>query len=131
MIKPSGATRASERTEDGAAVPTRTPLDARTTVCAEMAPNKPGNKGGPASQRLKVVVRKLPPDLPAKVFWSTTAQWITREDQEQAHDGVPGAEKVLWSQYRPGKVRKRCAFAPGSRWSLSSCCSKAHTRVHA
>ncbi|GAA5875017.1 hypothetical protein JCM3774_000474 [Rhodotorula dairenensis] len=69
-----------------------------------MAPNKPGSKGGPAAQRLKVVVRKLPPDLPARVFWTTTAQWITREDQDA--DGLPGAERVAWTQYRPGKVRK-------------------------
>jgi regulator of nonsense transcripts 3 len=72
-----------------------------------MAPNKAGHKGGAPGQRLKVVVRKLPPDLPPKVFWQTTAQWITREDSDA--EGVPGAERVAWSQYRQGKVRKRCA----------------------
>lgn len=74
-----------------------------------MAPSKAGHKGGPPGQRLKVVVRKLPPDLPPKVFWQTTAQWITREDTDADADEYPAAERVVWSQYRQGKVRKRCA----------------------
>lgn len=74
-----------------------------------MAPNKAGHKGGAPGQRLKVVVRKLPPDLPPNVFWQTTAQWITREDGDAGEH--PGAERVVWSQYRQGKVRKRSAYS--------------------
>lgn len=70
-----------------------------------MAPGKATNKGQP-QQRLKIVVRRLPPDLPAAVFWKSVAPWVTREDSDAP--GLDGSERVLWSEYRPGKVRKRC-----------------------
>lgn len=77
-----------------------------------MAPNKSANKGagGGGPQRLKVVVRKLPADLPADVFWRTTSPWIAREGQQHANGDASTAETVVWSQYRQGKVRR--AYVP-------------------
>lgn len=69
-----------------------------------MPPNKSDSKGH-GNQRLKLVVRRLPPDLPPAVFWKTVSPWITREDAED--DGQEGAEKAVWSHYKQGKVRRR------------------------
>ncbi|BGP22665.1 regulatorof nonsense transcripts 3 [Rhodotorula toruloides] len=68
-----------------------------------MAPNKSGSKGQ-GNQRLKLVVRRLPPDLPPAVFWKTVSSWVTREGADG--EGLEGAEQVVWSQYKQGKVRR-------------------------
>lgn len=53
--------------------------------------------GSTVSQpRLKVVVRRLPPNLPEHVFWETVSPWVSRD----------GPEAVTWSYYRPGKLRQ-------------------------
>lgn len=49
----------------------------------------------PGSERLKTVVRRLPPNLPEVVFWQSVEAWVT--DQT-----------VTWKTYFPGKLRKRC-----------------------
>ncbi|KAK4058831.1 hypothetical protein OIO90_000277 [Microbotryomycetes sp. JL221] len=76
-------------------------------------PPKGGNKAGSQpqqpQQRLKVVVRRLPADLPEAVFWKSVAPWVIRHDDssnESQAQAQPGAEKVAWCQYKPGKVRK-------------------------
>jgi len=75
-----------------------------------MAPPKATNKG--PQPRLKIVVRRLPADLPPAVFWRTVQPWITREtDDGPATDT---AERVTWSDYRQGKLRRRCAPASPS-----------------
>lgn len=48
----------------------------------------------PGSERLKTVVRRLPPNLPEAVFWQSVEAWVT--DQT-----------VSWKVYYPGKFRKR------------------------
>jgi hypothetical protein len=64
-------------------------------------------KNQPPAPRLKIVVRRLPPNLPEAVFWASTAPWIVRESDVDAE--VPeGAERVAWSCFRAGKVRRRC-----------------------
>ncbi|BGO97548.1 hypothetical protein RTG_01519 [Rhodotorula toruloides ATCC 204091] len=68
-----------------------------------MAPTKSGSKSQ-GNQRLKLVVRRLPPDLPPAVFWKTVSPWVTREDVDD--EGQEGAEKVVWSEYKQGKVRR-------------------------
>lgn len=68
-----------------------------------MPPKQP-NKG--PSARTKIVVRRLPPDLPESVFWQSVSPWVTRETAAEG-EGQSTAEIVLWSHYRPGKIRKR------------------------
>ena len=44
--------------------------------------------------RLKTVVRRLPPNLPEDVFWQSVQTWVTDES-------------VSWKLFYPGKVGKR------------------------
>ncbi|KAK0469006.1 Smg-4/UPF3 family-domain-containing protein [Desarmillaria tabescens] len=46
------------------------------------------------TERLKTVVRRLPPNLPEEIFWQSVQTWVT--------DGT-----VIWKTYYPGKFRKR------------------------
>ncbi len=50
------------------------------------------------TERLKTVVRRLPPNLPEDVFWQSVQQWVT--------DGT-----VVWKEYHQGKFRKRSVAA--------------------
>ena len=51
------------------------------------------------AERLKTVVRRLPPNLPEEVFWHSVQAWVTDET-------------VTWKSYHPGKLRtKRCVAA--------------------
>ncbi|KAH9925165.1 Smg-4/UPF3 family-domain-containing protein [Fomitopsis serialis] len=53
---------------------------------------KSANK--PQTERLKTVVRRLPPNLPEDIFWQSVQQWVTDET-------------VQWKAYYQGKFRKR------------------------
>ena len=55
--------------------------------------NKAGNSGGPIKDKVKAVIRRLPPNLPEDVFWQSVQQWVTDD-------------AVLWKAFYPGKVRK-------------------------
>ncbi|KAG7442933.1 uncharacterized protein BT62DRAFT_922365 [Guyanagaster necrorhizus] len=46
------------------------------------------------AERLKTVVRRLPPNLPEEIFWQSVQTWVTDET-------------VIWKTYCPGKLRKR------------------------
>jgi regulator of nonsense transcripts 3 len=46
--------------------------------------------------RLKVIVRRLPPNLPEEVFWQSVLPWVTDET-------------ASWRVFHPGKTRKRWA----------------------
>ncbi|KAJ7079765.1 Smg-4/UPF3 family-domain-containing protein [Mycena belliarum] len=49
----------------------------------------------PAStERLKTVVRRLPPNLPEPIFWQSVQSWVSDET-------------VTWKAFYPGKLRKR------------------------
>jgi len=52
--------------------------------------------------RLKTVVRRLPPNLPEDIFWGSVQQWVTEET-------------VTWKVYYPGKLRVKYAspYHPG------------------
>lgn len=63
------------------------------------------SKGETSTARLKVVVRRLPPDLPEAIFWSSVSPWIIREKEVVERDQEQGRERVLWSCYRAGQVR--------------------------
>ena len=47
-----------------------------------------------SNERLKTVIRRLPPNLPEDVFWKSVEPWVTDDT-------------VLWKMYYPGKLRKR------------------------
>jgi Smg-4/UPF3 family len=46
------------------------------------------------TERLKVVIRRLPPNLPEDIFWQTVQQWVTEET-------------TSWKVFYPGKFKKR------------------------
>ncbi|KAF7348333.1 Regulator of nonsense transcripts UPF3 [Mycena sanguinolenta] len=48
----------------------------------------------PSNERLKAVVRRLPPNLPEEIFWQSVQPWVTDET-------------VTWKAFFPGKLRKR------------------------
>ncbi|KAJ8507385.1 hypothetical protein ONZ45_g10235 [Pleurotus djamor] len=48
----------------------------------------------PTNERLKAVVRRLPPNLPEEIFWGSVQAWVA--------DG-----SVNWKIYYPGKASKR------------------------
>ena len=61
------------------------------------ARSQPALNGG--AERLKTVVRRLPPNLPEEVFWQSVQAWVTEDT-------------VSWKAYYPGKFRtKRCVHA--------------------
>ncbi|KIK00982.1 hypothetical protein K443DRAFT_582423 [Laccaria amethystina LaAM-08-1] len=47
-----------------------------------------------STERLKTVVRRLPPNLPEEVFWQSVQPWVTEE-------------AVSWKVFYAGKARKR------------------------
>jgi regulator of nonsense transcripts 3 len=51
-------------------------------------------KAAPNVERLKTVVRRLPPNLPEEVFWNSVANWVTEDS-------------VAWKTFCPGKLAKR------------------------
>ncbi|GAA5983440.1 hypothetical protein JCM5350_007651 [Sporobolomyces pararoseus] len=72
-----------------------------------MAPGK--SKPSQPNQRLKAIVRRLPPDLPPTVFWKTVEPWVQR--QSTAEGGQEPQENkendtVAWSEFKQGIVRK-------------------------
>ncbi|KIK82630.1 hypothetical protein PAXRUDRAFT_153590 [Paxillus rubicundulus Ve08.2h10] len=46
------------------------------------------------AERLKTVVRRLPPNLPEEIFWQSVQAWVSDET-------------VTWRAFYPGKTRKR------------------------
>jgi hypothetical protein len=45
-------------------------------------------------ERLKTVVRRLPPNLPEDVFWQSVQSWVNEDT-------------ASWKMFYPGKMRKR------------------------
>ena len=52
------------------------------------------SQGKSQNERLKVVVRRLPPNLPEEIFWQSVAEWVSDET-------------VLWKTFHAGKVKRR------------------------
>ncbi|KAI0252763.1 Smg-4/UPF3 family-domain-containing protein [Lactifluus subvellereus] len=46
------------------------------------------------TERLKTIVRRLPPNLPEQIFWESVHTWVTDDT-------------VLWKEFYPGKLRKK------------------------
>ncbi|KAI6035770.1 Smg-4/UPF3 family-domain-containing protein [Pisolithus marmoratus] len=52
------------------------------------------NDNSNGTERLKTVVRRLPPNLPEEVFWQSVQTWVTEET-------------ATWKVFCPGKLKKR------------------------
>ncbi|KAF8128566.1 Smg-4/UPF3 family-domain-containing protein [Boletus edulis] len=52
------------------------------------------------AERLKTVVRRLPPNLPEEIFWQSVQAWVTEDT-------------VTWKSYHPGKLRTKRANKEG------------------
>ena len=61
----------------------------------EKKPKPTGGGQKSQTERLKTVVRRLPPNLPEEIFWQSVAKWVTDET-------------VTWKTYYPGKFKTRC-----------------------
>jgi len=46
------------------------------------------------NERLKIVVRRLPPNLPEDLFWQSVQRWVTDET-------------TTWRVFQTGKFRKK------------------------
>jgi hypothetical protein len=46
------------------------------------------------NERLKIIVRRLPPNLPEDLFWQSVLPWVTEET-------------TIWKIFYPGKLRKK------------------------
>ena len=55
------------------------------------------NHNANGTERLKTVVRRLPPNLPEDVFWQSVQAWVTDDT-------------VTWKVYHPGKLRRRTVY---------------------
>ncbi|KAN0109074.1 Smg-4/UPF3 family domain containing protein [Russula decolorans] len=53
-----------------------------------------GQSKANGAERLKTVVRRLPPNLPEQIFWQSVQTWVTDDS-------------VIWKEYCPGKVKKK------------------------
>jgi len=53
------------------------------------------------NERLKTIVRRLPPNLPEEIFWQSVQPWVTDDS-------------ISWKVFHAGKLRKRCVSLPRS-----------------
>ena len=92
---------------------TRTAMSAATDS-PKKSKSKPSkekkSQGKSQNERLKVVVRRLPPNLPEEIFWQSVSDWVSDET-------------VSWKSFHAGKVRKRWALVLGrstfTYWDLT------------
>lgn len=79
------------------------PMSSATTEATKKSQSRPKankekrqgqSKGGGGTERLKTVVRRLPPNLPEHIFWQSVQGWVTDDT-------------VLWKEFYPGKVKKK------------------------
>ena len=76
---------------------TRTAMSAVTDSPKKSKPRPSKEKksqGKSQNERLKVVVRRLPPNLPEEIFWQSVSDWVSDET-------------VSWKSFHAGKVKKR------------------------
>lgn len=52
------------------------------------------HKANQPSERFKIIVRRLPPNLPEDIFWQSVQNWVTDET-------------TTWKIYYTGKLRKK------------------------
>ncbi|KAI9438318.1 Smg-4/UPF3 family-domain-containing protein [Lactarius indigo] len=76
-------------------------MSTATTESSKKPQSKPkskekrqGQTKASGTERLKTIVRRLPPNLPEHIFWQSVQPWVTDDT-------------VLWKEFYPGKSRKR------------------------
>lgn len=78
-----------------------------------------GGGGAAGQQKLKIVVRRLPPNIPEDIFWTSTEQWVNDETAgwRSFRKGKVAKSSVLSfsSTSRPGLYRRLTALSFGSR----------------
>lgn len=92
----------------------------RPRAAADTMGGKPRGGGPPPSRRKprkprrKIVVRDLPPHLPADVFWSTVSPWVRIAAGTPSTDGAQPVRAaadqpatVVYAEYIPGKRSER------------------------
>jgi hypothetical protein len=85
---PTDSPKVNSKTGEGKSVPTGDkPAKKRTKKKLKRHPRK-------ATLKTKVIVRRLPPNLPEKIFMDSVKPWISEET-------------VDYSLYVPGKLSKR------------------------
>lgn len=81
-----------------------------------VGPSNPKRKPTTPQDRLKVVVRRLPADLPEAIFWKSVKPWIVPSSPITTTVATEGSEvvevveidkMVAWSKYRAGKIRRK------------------------
>lgn len=104
-------------------------LSSHGSCTSSMQPQRPGLLSGGRHRRRprrKVVVRDLPPTLPAEVFWQSVSPWVqctvtgeTALSRDRPIQPAPGhAPTALYAEYVPGKKRETyvCyALTPAAR----------------
>ena len=63
---------------------------------------KKAQRDAEATEKLKIVVRRLPPNLPEDIFWQSVGKWVTEET-------------ATWKAYYPGKFKTRCVSLAAMR----------------
>ena len=71
---------------------TETPKKPQSKPKAKEKRQGPSKVSG--TERLKTIVRRLPPNLPEPIFWESVQTWVTDDT-------------VLWKEFYPGKLRKK------------------------
>jgi len=81
----------------GAGSITRTVMSAVTDSPKKSKPKSSKEKkpqGKSQNERLKIVVRRLPPNIPEDIFWQSVSEWVSDET-------------VSWKSFHAGKVKRR------------------------
>ena len=76
------------------AISSKTPQKSRKEKDKERDKERKNSQPEPNNERLKTVVRRLPPNLPEGIFWQSVQSWVTEDT-------------AVWKTYYPGKLRKR------------------------
>ena len=56
---------------------------------------KKAQREAAAAEKLKIVVRRLPPNLPEEIFWQSVQTWVTDET-------------APWRKFLKGRITKKC-----------------------
>ena len=79
-----------------AALPAQKPPQEKVTKAKEKDKDRERSSSTQpnSAERLKIVVRRLPANLPQDIFWQSVASWVNDET-------------TTWRSYCPGKMRKK------------------------
>ena len=79
---------------EAAKIPKNRPKDKDSLKDKDKDKKPRANSQKSQTDRLKTVVRRLPPNLPEDIFWQSVHQWVSEDT-------------VTWKEYYQGKFKKR------------------------